>query len=515
MKNTKAGRFVCIVLLCLQLAAEALSLAVIIRLNILPDQYFNILLGVYIFGMLLTSALVLIPAKKENRGKGRRIIACILAIIIIVLCAVSFKMLSDIYDTMSTITQKPTNSITRQVYVMWDDPALTLEDARDYSFGIVENYDTAYTQLAIAGIEDILDQQINISTFPSVTSMIDALTDGQCNAIILNSGYISLLDDMEAYKDFSDVTRILYHVPIDPSAIELPTTPTVPEDTEPIQTETTDPISAPSVSNTPFIMYISGSDTRSHYLNVSLSDVNILAVVNPNTHQVLLVNTPRDYYIPNPYGGGQLDKLTHCGVYGIDCSILALSNLYDISIDYYSQINFNGFKTLIDAIDGVNVYSSTTFTREGTTIYKGENHLYGEAALIFARERYKLAGGDSARGQNQMKVIKAVIQKLTTGTTIISNYAQILNSMEGMFVTSMEMNDISQLVKLQLKDMPSWNVQSFGVIGNQGSEITYSMPGQKLSVMYQSKAYISHAKVLIEKVLSGETLSEEDLKLPS
>ena len=61
----------------------------------------------------------------------------------------------------------------------------------------------------------------------------------------------------------------------------------------------------------PFVVYISGSDTRSKVLKSSRSDVNILAVINPRTKQILLVNTPRDYYIGNPAGNDALDKLTH------------------------------------------------------------------------------------------------------------------------------------------------------------------------------------------------------------
>jgi len=101
-----------------------------------------------------------------------------------------------------------------------------LEDARDYTFGIVENYDEAYTQLAIEGIESLLGQTIRIQAFPNVTEMVDGLLGGQCGAIILNSGYISLLEELEGYADFSQMTRILYHVPIAPSALEPPTEPT-------------------------------------------------------------------------------------------------------------------------------------------------------------------------------------------------------------------------------------------------------------------------------------------------
>ena len=84
----------------------------------------------------------------------------------------------------------------------------------------------------------------------------------------------------------------------------------------------------------------------------------------------------------------------------------ALSNLYDVEIDYYGQINFTGFEKLIDAIGGVDVYSEQSFTtlHGKHRIQAGENYLNGSQALGFARERYSMAGGDNGRGSNQKNI---------------------------------------------------------------------------------------------------------------
>lgn len=515
MKKSKILHIASLVLLVLQLVAEVLSLTAILRLDMLPGKYAALVAAVYVIGLLATAALIFLPIKKPKNGQTRKMIACVLAVVIIALCMFVFTVVNKVYKTMQTITDTPqTDGTTRQVFVMKDDPAQTLEDAEDYTFGIVENYDVANTAGAIAAIETQLGSDIQTVAFSSVYEMVDGLYDGSCQAIILNSGYISILEDNEFYQGFSDKTRVLYDAVVLP--VETPEEPTQ-EPTETPAGEATAPtVSAepPSVTNTPFIMYISGSDTRSKKLNIGNSDVNILIVVNPKTKQVLLLNTPRDYYIPNPAGDGALDKLTHCGVYGIDCSIQAISDLYGIQVDYYSQINFTGFETLVDAVGGVTVNSPVGFTSEGITIYKGENTLDGKAALVFARERYQMPGGDNTRGQNQMKVIKAIIAKATSGTTIITNYAQILDSLEGMFVTSMEMGEISQLVKMQLSDMAQWNIQTYAVTGVNGSEITYSIPGARASVMYQDEGMIAYGTQLIQRVMAGETLTEEDVKYP-
>ena len=142
---------------------------------------------------------------------------------------------------------------------------------------------------------------------------------------------------------------------------------------------------------------------------------------------------------------------------------------------------------------------------------KGENYLNGKEALAFARERYALSGGDNARGKNQMKIIAAVIQKMSSASTLISNYTSILDSMQGMFVTDVPQERISDLVKMQLSDMPEWNVLSYAVSGTGGENTTYSMPSVPLYVMYPNEAAVNHGAQLIDRVLAGEILTSEDL----
>ena len=57
-----------------------------------------------------------------------------------------------------------------------------------------------------------------------------------------------------------------------------------------------------------------------------------------------MINTPRDYYVPLSISNGVRDKLTHAGVYGIECSRNTLEMLYGIQIDYYVKVNFSGFE---------------------------------------------------------------------------------------------------------------------------------------------------------------------------
>ena len=213
---------------------------------------------------------------------------------------------------------------------------------------------------------------------------------------------------------------------------------------------------------------------------------------------------------------GAKDKLTHCGIYGIDCSMATLGNLYDEHVDYYVQINFNGFKTLVDAVGGITVEAEKSFrtSEGGFYINQGMNNLNGTVALSYVRERKAFADGDNSRGRHQMQAIEAIIKKASSGTTILSNYSAIMDSMAGMFTTSMSSDEISALVKMQLSDLASWNVKSFAVTGTGGSTTTYSMPTKRSYVMYPDETQVKYAELLINKVVEGTILTDADLQMP-
>lgn len=501
MKNNKLWTVLCTLVLILQVVAEALTAAIILRLNMLPDKY-TVVLFVFLALLLLITGLLLFLGKESKGKKIRRIFACVLALLIVCGCALISKLASDAYRTMHAVTDSTvtTNARNMYVFVRVDDPAQSLEDAADYTFAVIEDYDLEHTEQAIKRIEEQIGKEIAIRNYSSSNEIADALFAGELDAALLNGVSVALLQEQEGYEDFPQKVRILTTM----SLLSL-------EENVEVTVPTAAVTGDGDITNTPFIIYVSGSDTRSTMLDVSRSDVNILMVVNPVTKQVLLINTPRDYYVPNPAGGGRLDKLTHCGIYGVDCSIEALEDLYDLNVDFYGQINFTGFETLVDAVGGITVHSDQSFSARDTYIYVGENQLNGSQALDFCRERYHVSGGDNGRGKNQMKVIKAVIEKMTTGTTIISSYSSILKSLEGMFKTSIGMGDISKLVKMQLDDMASWDIRTVAATGSGGSEKTYSMPGSYAYVMYPNDAMVEHISTLADRVIAGEKLTEADM----
>lgn len=487
--------FISLIILALMAGTLVRLLWQVWELNVLPKQYFQILCaGMAVVTCLL--CLLMFTGKKAKRvWSGKRVTGYLLCILILAACLLGSAALQQVQSTFHTITNPESIKVVLGIYVRTEDPAQCIQDTAGYTFAFPENLASEELEPVLAELEELLGGQPKTISCPGITAQMDALFSGEADALILDTAYLTVLDGLEDYGDYTDRIRLLHEKILDK---------------KPHQPEFLPPQMEDDSDYSGFLVYISGRDSWYGVLADGRSDVNILAAVNPETHQILLINTPRDYYVVNPASGnGSMDKLTHCSIRGVENSMEALSILYGHMPKYYARINFSGFQTLVDAIGGVTVYSDRAFSAQGTYIYKGENHLNGQQALNFARERKNLRGGDNDRGKNQMKLVEGIVNQLTA-ENLLNNYTQILQSLEGMFATSIPADMIGELVQVQIAEMPDWEIFSFAVTGDNGTNRCWAAGGYAY-VMYPHEHMVAHASGLIEKVLVGEVLTQEDM----
>ena len=265
-----------------------------------------------------------------------------------------------------------------------------------------------------------------------------------------------------------------------------------------------------NVTKKSFLVYISGIDTRSNSMPTrSLSDVNILMAVNPDTKKILLVHTPRDYYVQLHGTTGLPDKLTHAGTKkgGVKVSKATMEDLYDTKIDFYMRVNFKSVIKIVDAIGGINIYNDQKYTVhsyvDNTCSFKPgwNNNVSGKCALAFARERHAYSTGDKHRGENQEQVLTRIIEKVTSSTVLLNKYTDILKSLNNSFETDMPSEKMTDLVRMQLDDMAKWEITPYNVTGKGAMDYTYSYPHQKLSVIKPNYDTVNTAKTKIKEVL--------------
>jgi LCP family protein required for cell wall assembly len=267
------------------------------------------------------------------------------------------------------------------------------------------------------------------------------------------------------------------------------------------------------ITKEPFNLMITGMDVKGTIDTEGRSDVNMIVTVNPVNNQILMTSVPRDYQIYMPDKDNAMDKLTHTGFYGVPTTTGALENLLDTKVNYYVKVNFTTVEKFIDAIGGIDVYSEYEFTPvklKSWTVKEGMNHMNGEQALAFARERKAFLTGDNQRIKNQQAVFEAMIKKATSSKTMLLSYNKILKNLKDYFEMSFSSKELRSLIKLQLSKNPEWKIYKNTVTGGDGSMPTYTTNGLYCYVMTQDEESVNNARSLIAAVLNGDTLAKDE-----
>ena len=438
----------------------------------------------------------------HTRYTGRFIGGTVLAVIMIAILAFGGFYINKTRSAISNISGETTEVTQMAVYVKSDDAADSVEATAGYTYGILSSLDRENTDGAVAHLNSQFGTEVQTKEYAGLTELADGILNGEVNAMLLNSGYLSVYEDMDGYTDFSTKIKEV-------GTVDVESTIQSAEESTPVEPITT------ANGGKVYTIYLSGIDTRGEMTAKSRSDVNIIATVNTDTHEILLVSTPRDYFVPLSISGGVPDKLTHAGIYGINVCMDTLGMLYDIDINYYFRINFGGFVKVIDALGGITVNSDYDFDSKNILGYhfnKGENYVNGEQALIFARERYAFQEGDRQRGKNQMEVIRGVVKKALS-PEILTSYSSILSSLDGCFGTNITYEEIAQILQQQLTNGGDWTIVSYSVNGTGATEKPYSM-SQKAYVMVPDYNTVDKAKSLMEKVRNGEVVTQEEADAP-
>ena len=446
----------------------------ILKMNMLPGW---VIAMFTIAEIIFTFAMVVGLIKKHRTYK------------LTVLCFIIVLLVSGIYIYVTRYVLATSNFLGEVLkeFAETEDYYIVVRKESSYSkIEDIANKDVYMFQVA-DDVKSKIANKVSI-TFNSKNNLTDIgndLIQKNIDVILVSSTQYNMIS--EEIKDFKTDTKIIYT-----EKHELQTS-----------TKTDNTASKYSIKSGKFNVYISGIDTSGNISNVSRSDANILATVNTETHEVLLTSIPRDYYV-TLHSYGAKDKLTHSGIYGINETIKTAEDILDTDIDYYVRVNFTTVIKLVDKLGGIDVYSEYDFTSNAAKAFhynKGYNHLNGEEALAFSRERYAFNSGDNQRVKNQQAVIEAVIKKVLNSTTLLTKYTDILEALKGSFQTNIAQDDISALVKDQINNMSSWSVKTNSLTGTGASSSTYSMGSTPLYVMVPSSTSVNDAKDKIDKVL--------------
>ena len=450
--------------------------AMLLMANILAPKY---LLAAGLVALLLF-LIIFPPLYSHKTKKNQRVIAFVLSFIIGAAYLLGVKYLMNTIDFMSQITKI---SLSDEYYVVVRDDDMFNEIA-DIQGETVHAFNSSST--FEEAIEE-LKKRVEVEVVPEsdLNQTMTDLLSGTSNVVLVASGSYDTYN--EENEGFDDYTKIL--------------------DSFKIKRQISDISKRVTVTKEPFNIYITGIDTAGTIDVTARSDVNMIATVNPVTRTILLTSIPRDYYVLLP-DVGAYDKLTHTGIVGANYTIETIENMTGVDMNYYVKVNFSTVVALVDAIGGIDVVSDYSFVSKigGYYFEAGLNeNLTGEQALAFARERKAFSDGDFQRNKDQQIVLAAIINKVSQSSTLLWNYGDILNSVEGNLEMNMTSDDLKALIRLQTSDMSSWNIVNQNIIGTPSSQYCHSL-GYYASVVLQDQESINQAVEKIRAVMAGEAI---------
>lgn len=468
----------------------------VLKLNILPMHLVLPLSAI----VICMAAILLILMNFITKGKISKLICGVLSIALCIGLFVGNNYLyktSTMFDSVTNLTSQITNTVS--VLVMNESGLTSLDQLEGKTVATVAEADSDATKRCL---KDIKKEDVNIETvdFTNYAESLGALFNHEVDAMLLNEAYRGALHEIEGFTGFANMTtslhKTIYYTP-----------------REHVLEASKDAV---NVVSEPFTVLISGNDSYGSLQEVSRSDVNMLVTINPKSHTILMTSIPRDYYLPvacppdvKDCPKGQNDKLTHTGLYGVSTTEKTIEASLDIDINYYVRVNFSSLVNLVDALGGIDVdvpegLEVETFYANGTPgVHAGINHLDGERALAFARERKAYQDGDIQRNKNQQQVLMQMVRKIASPDMIV-NFGKFMDALSGAFETNMSADNMLSLIRYEFTFFPDWKFEQYNVDGYQ--DILFCpILGTEASVNVGNTQAMEIAKDKIQAVCKGKS----------
>lgn len=310
-------------------------------------------------------------------------------------------------------------------------------------------------------------------------SMLDALYQHEVDAIFVSSNYVILFSGEDAYHNIATETKVLFSY--------------------------SEKMKAKTITNTnkkltdPFTILLMGVDSEIDGLNANAAfngDTLMLVTFNPKTLTATIFSIPRDTYVPIACNNNRYNKINSSAAYGTECVINTVQNLVDVDIDYFAKINFNGVIDLVNALGGIDVYVESPnysyyISKYGEGVLcesnslrdmanlvcmnTGDQHLNGEQALAYARNRHGFLESDLARNRHQQQIVEAMAKKMLTISSF-DDFEKILDAVGKNISTNLSTNQILSFYQT-LKDMLMNGLQGKEFITIQKTYLeVYSLP---------------------------------------
>lgn len=407
----------------------------------------------------------------RNKNMKKFLITCVVSVIFSVIFGVAGYLIFNIYSKIDNFNKSYITYSTS--LITFDSNIEDIKDIKNLEIGIVKNEEDMELYVLPNEVIDkyTLEKNNKIEKYNSVIDLIDALYNGDVDAIFINGNYKDIFNVLDEYSNIENKAVDVFNYSK--------------------KIEKTDVESSISTSNAktltePFTILLIGVDSEEDGLDKNAAfngDTIMLITFNPETLNATMFSIPRDTYVKVSCGNGQLQKINTSAYGGTSCVIKTVENMTGIDIDYYAKINFTGVINLVDALGGITVDVPYKFCEQNSKRQWGENIIYlesgvqklnGEEALALARNRkthdvcadeWNEDGirNDFVRGQNQQLVVAAMFDKIKTikSANTLINILDITSKNTDTNLTTEQMLSFYDVVKtiISAKSIDIVNIQ--------------------------------------------------------
>ena len=224
------------------------------------------------------------------------------------------------------------------------------------------------------------------------------------------------------------------------------------------------------------------------------ADTIILAQLVPSQQRGVLLSFPRDLFVTVHGGGRQFQsKINAAYGYGPQGVIDTVGALTQMPINHYIEVDIRGFRTMVDAIGGIDVTTDAALydSKLNFSLPAGKNHLDGNQALSFVRARHATPDGDFGRIRRQQQFLRSVLDKVGAPSVYLRDPRRV-NNLARAFASNVRVDQFFQLddlirIGLSVRRAPSLETFSVpGDIGRNGGESIVVMNATKAEPLFQA-----------------------------
>ena len=470
----------------------------LVQIDLLPSHI--LLTGAVILAVSLLIYVIL--WFKFARKTAARVICWLVAVALacgFFVGADYLKKTDEVFDNVTNLTDKMANTVS--LVGLKKDNIEKVTDLNDKTVGTVPEADPEGIS---KGLQELQTKaNVSVQDYPDVLSSVQALYDGGVQAVLIPDNTRQIIHETEGFFEFQTDSNVLQQTVWY---------------TDRTKSAANDPDSVADITRDPFTVLISGNDSYGSLNENSRSDVNMLLTIDPRTQVVLITSIPRDAYLTMSCKKDETacspvdDKLTHTGLYGVGTTESTIEDYLGIEINYTVRVNFSSLVNLVDAMGGIDVeipegLEVDTFYANGTEGVKaGWNHLEGERALAFARERHAYQDGDNQRIRNQQQVMRALIDKIIS-PELLFRYPALMDAVSVAFETNMPADQIKSFLRYELLRRPNWQIISYAIAGDPDTQLSGTI-GSYVAVTIPRPEMTDAARTLILMTENGDSADE-------